>query len=171
MNYISSFFIARYVFYLIFSSKLAYSFDLVSQLWKLDTFLSSCFSIVLAANFAKAKINIKRARRLILIPPFILLSPILLFIFTTLILHQWQDLYEILLNGVDFLFLLLSVSFSILVPMEILYSFKKPKNVYYYSAVSFILGVASLIMADDLSSGFVRMIPFLYGGYLVKKGG
>lgn len=169
MNYISIFFLIRFLFYIFLSDKLSYSFGVLDNLGKIDNVLAGIFSLVIAANFARAGINIKRARILILVPPFILLSPVILLILPTFVLGQWKDLLEIILNTTDFLLLLLTISFSILIPTEILYNLKKTNKIIFYTLISFTFGIVGFIVDDNILSGFLKMTPFLYGSYLATS--
>jgi len=171
MNLVSIFYTIRFLFYLILPEKYRFFPDAGTILMQMDIFLSSVAGIIIAGTFASSKINPQRAKKLLLIPPIILVSPAFFILPFFVINRQWQDLIESVISISDLLFFIFSISFSLLLPYLIMGSFKSSKQVFLYSTGMLIIGLISIawIKPDNVIFGFVHNAPFILASLLVNK--
>src|SRR3989344_7431533 len=124
MNFVSIFYTIRFLFYLILPEKYRFFPDAGTILMQMDIFLSSVAGIIIAGTLTSSKINPQRAKKLLLIPPLILVLPGFLVFPFLVVNRQWSELVKSSIGMFDLLFFMYSISFSLLLPYLIMSSFK-----------------------------------------------
>jgi hypothetical protein len=167
---ISIFYLLRFLFFLYFRQQLGNSTDMSFQLGDVDIFLAAGFSVFVIFDFSHIKINLKLVKLLTILIPFFILFPGWILVFAEYILGTSTNFISSFIGLIAIYFMVYSLAISIYIPFFLINSSNKVSNLYFYTVLLFIFGIASLLPALRYISLLLRAVPYIYSDiFLTNK--